>query len=399
MSNLTALSAKSLSRRGRHGDGDGLYLYISRSGAKSWVQRIVIDGRRRDIGLGAYPAISLGNARSIAHDNRTAVAEGRDPVLEKREARDTTRRPAPSIPTFAEAASHVIELRRPTWSNAKHAAQWTNTLATYAHPVIGTKHVEEVNSGDVLAILTPIWTSKSETASRVRQRMETVFDWTIAQGWRLDNPAGRPILKVLPRLPKVKKHHPALPYAEVPAAVEQVRESTADPVTRLSFEFLVLTAARSSEVRLAEWSEIDLESRTWTIPDSRMKARREHRVPLAGRALDVLSEARDLDGEASGLVFPGRSGKPLSNMVYVTLLRRLGIPAVAHGFRSSFKDWCIECTDTPWVVGEAALAHNLGNSTETAYARSDLFERRRGLMAEWADFLTSNAHGSVSNKA
>ena len=397
MGNLTALSAKSLSRPGRHGDGDGLYLYISPAGSKSWVQRIVIDGRRRDIGLGAHPAISLGNARSIAHDNRTAVAEGRDPVLEKREARDTTRRPAPSIPTFAEAASHVIELRRPTWSNAKHAAQWTNTLATYAYPVIGTKHVEEVNSGDVLAVLTPIWTSKSETASRVRQRMETVFDWAIAQGWRLDNPAGRSILKVLPKLPKVKNHHPALPYAEVPAALEQVRESTAQPVTKLSFEFLVLTAARSSEVRLAEWSEIDLESRTWTIPDSRMKARREHRVPLAGRALDVLSEARDLGN--NGLVFPAASGKPLSNMVYVALLRRLGVPAVAHGFRSSFKDWCIECTDTPWVVGEAALAHNLGNSTETAYARSDLFERRRGLMAEWADFLTSYAHASVSNKA
>ena len=397
MGNLTALSAKSLSRPGRHGDGDGLYLYISRSGAKSWVQRIVVDGRRRDIGLGAYPAISLGNARSIAHDNRTAVAEGRDPVLEKREARDTTRRPAPSIPTFAEAASHVIELRRPTWSNAKHAAQWTNTLATYAHPVIGSKRVDEVNSGDVLAVLTPIWTSKSETASRVRQRMETVFDWTIAQGWRLDNPAGRPILKVLPRLPKVKKHHPALPYAEVPAAVEQVRESTADPVTRLSFEFLVLTAARSSEVRLAEWSEIDLESRTWTIPDSRMKARREHRVPLAGRALDVLSEARNLGN--NGLVFPAGSGKPLSNMVYVALLRRLGVPAVAHGFRSSFKDWCIECTDIPWVVGEAALAHNLGNSTETAYARSDLFERRQGLMEAWAEFLASNTHGSVLKKA
>ena len=293
----------------------------------------------------------------------------------------------------------MIELRRPTWSNAKHAAQWTNTLAAYAHPLIGTKRVDEVNSGDVLAVLTPIWTSKSETASRVRQRMETVFDWAVVQGWRLDNPAGRPILKVLPRLPKVKKHHPALPYAEVPAALEQVRESTAEPVTKLSFEFLVLTAARSSEVRLAEWCEIDWQSRTWTVPASRMKARREHRVPLVGVALEVLSEARDLDGEASGLVFPGRSGKPLSNMVYVTLLRRLGIPAVAHGFRSSFKDWCIECTDTPWVVGEAALAHNLGNSTETAYARSDLFERRRGLMAEWADFLASNTHGSVSNKA
>ena len=399
MGNLTALSAKSLSRPGRHGDGDGLYLYISRAGAKSWVQRIVVDGHRRDIGLGSYPDVSLSNARSIAHDNRTAVAEGRDPVLEKRMAREASHRPATFIPTFAEASSHVIELRRPTWSNAKHADQWRNTLATYANPVIGSKPVDGIDSGDVLAVLTPIWSSKSETASRVRQRMETVFDWAVVQGWRLDNPASRSLLKVLPKLPKVKNHHPALPYGEVPAALGQVRESTADLVTKLSFEFLVLTAARSSEVRLAEWSEIDWESRTWTVPASRMKARREHRVPLTGRTLEVLSEARTLYRETSGLVFPSASGKPLSNMVYVSLLRRLGIPAVAHGFRSSFKDWCIEQTDTPWVVGEAALAHNLGNSTETAYARSDLFERRRGLMEEWAEFLASNSQGNVSNKA
>ena len=399
MGNLTALSARSLTKPGRHGDGDGLYLYISRSGAKSWVQRIVVDGRRRDIGLGAYPDVSLAGARSIAHDNRTTVAEGRDPVLEKRVAREAARTQTPSIPTFAEAASHVIELRRPTWSNAKHADQWSNTLATYANPMIGSKPVDEIDSGDVLSVLTPIWTVKSETASRVRQRTETVFDWAIAQGWRQDNPAGRSILKVLPKLPKVKNHHPALPYGEVPAALGQVRESTADLVTKLSFEFLVLTAARSGEVRMAEWGEIDWESRTWTVPASRMKARRGHRVPLTGRALEVLAEARTLYKDNSGLVFPSASGKPLSNMVYVTMLRRLGIPAVAHGFRSSFKDWCIEQTDTPWVVGEAALAHNLGNSTETAYARSDLFERRRGLMEAWAQFLASNTHGNVSNKA
>ena len=396
MGNLTALSAKTLSRHGRHGDGDGLYFYISRSGAKSWVQRIVVDGRRRDIGLGAYPDVSLAGARSIAHDNRAAVAEGRDPVSEKRVAREASRKQTPSIPTFAEACSHVIELRRPTWSNAKHADQWKNTLATYAHPLIGSKPVDEISSADVLAVLTPIWTVKSETASRVRQRMETIFDWAIAQGWRLDNPAGRSILKVLPKLPKVKKHHPALPYAEVPAALEQIRESTADLVTKLSFEFLMLTAARSGEVRLADWSEIDWESRTWTIPAIRMKARREHRVPLTGRALEVLSESRTLYAEDSMFVFPAHSGRPLSNMVYVSLLRRLGIPAVAHGFRSSFKDWCIECTDTPWVVGEAALAHNLGNSTETAYARSDLFERRRGLMEAWTDFLACS--GGLGNR-
>ena len=394
MGKLSALSAKTLTRPGRH--GDGLYLYISRTGAKSWVQRIVVDGRRRDIGLGAYPDVSLANARSIAQDNRTAVAAGRDPVLEKRVAREASRTPTPSIPTFTEAASHVIELRRPTWTNAKHADQWKNTLATYANPVFGTLPVDKIDSGDVLAVLTPIWTSKSETASRVRQRMETVFDWAIAQGWRIDNPAGKAVLRVLPKLPKVKNHHLALSYRDVPNALEKVQKSTADLVTKLSLEFLVLTAAQSSEVRLAEWSEFDLESKTWTVPSARMKARREHRVPLATRALEVLVEARDLRREDSALVFPGRSGGPLSNMVYVSLLRRLGIPAVAHGFRSSFRDWCIEQTDVPWVVGEAALAHNLGNSTETAYARSDLFEKRRVLMEEWACYLVSHKHRNDS---
>ena len=198
MGRLTALVARALSRPGRHGDGDGLYLHVTPAGSKSWVQRIVVDGRRRDIGLGPYPTVSLARARAIAHDNRTAVAEGRDPVAEKRQVREAARRPAPSIPTFAEAAARVIELRRPTWSNAKHAAQWESTLAAYAHPVIGGKTVDSITPADAMAVLTPIWTTKPETASRVRQRMETVMDWAVTQGYRLDNPAGRSLLKVLP---------------------------------------------------------------------------------------------------------------------------------------------------------------------------------------------------------
>ena len=225
-------------------------------------------------------------------------------------------------------------MRRPTWSNSKHAAQWKSTLSTYAYPVIGSKYLDEIKSSDVLTVLTPIWTSKPETASRVRQRLETVFDWAIAQGWRLDNPAGKAIARVLPSVPRGKNHHTALKdYADVPATLEQVKRSTAELETRLSLEFLVLTAARSSEVRLARWSEIDWESKTWTIPEDRMKARREHRVPLADRALEILVEARELDGLGSGLVFPaGQNGKPLSNATHLALLRRLGIPAVPHGF-------------------------------------------------------------------
>ena len=251
MGKLTALAARALSGPGRHGDGDGLYLNVAPSGSKSWVQRIVINGRRRDMGLGPYPAVSLARARSIAHGNRTAVAEGRDPVAEKREA---ARRCAPSVPTFAEAAARVIVLRRPTWSNAKHAAQWQSTLQTYAFPLIGHVAVDAITAADVMDALTPIWTCKPETASRVRQRMETVMDWAVAQGYRLDNPAGRTLLKVLPKTQRLKEHHQALPYAQVPGAVVQVRESTASSSTKLAFEFLVLTASRSGEVRTTKTS-------------------------------------------------------------------------------------------------------------------------------------------------
>ena len=389
MGSLTAFKANALSKPGRYGDGDGLYLNVAPSGSKSWVQRIVVDGRRRDIGLGPYPAVSLARARSIAHDNRTAVAEGRDPVAEKLESREMARRPALSIPTFAEAAAHVIELRRPTWSNPKHAAQWESTLATYVHPVIGSKTVDSVTPADAMDVLTPIWTSKPETARRVRQRMETVMDWAVTHGYRLDNPAGRSLLKVLPPVKWVKEHRQALPYVQVPGAVARVRESTADTPTKLAFEFLVLTASRSGEVRAAEWGEMDWEAATWEVPAARMKTRRPHRVPLSGRAMEILQEALSF-ADGQGLVFPAtRSGKGASPMTFTALLRRLGIPAVPHGFRSSFRDWVIERTSTPWAVAEAALAHVVGNSTEAAYMRSDLFEQRRALMDRWAEYVVS----------
>ena len=397
MDRLTALAAKTLSKPGRHGDGNGLYLNVAPSGSKSWVQRIVIHGRRRDIGLGPYPAVSLARARDIAHDNRTAISQGRDPVAEKREARQAGLRRAPSIPTFAEAAAQVIELRRPTWSNARHAAQWENTLAAYVHPVIGNKTVDSITPADAMAALTPIWTTKPETASRVRQRMETVMDWAVTQGYRLDNPAGRSLLKVLPPVKRLKEHRQALPYARVPDAVARIRESTADIPTKLAFEFLVLTAGRSVEVRAAEWSEIDWEAAAWEIPAARMKARRPHRVPLSGRALEILKEAARFGG-GYGLVFPSaRSGNAASPTTFIALLRRLGIPAVPHGFRTSFRNWVAECTATPWAVAEAALAHNIGNSTEAAYMRSDLFDQRRALMDRWAAYVTGSTDKEENN--
>ncbi len=385
MSKLTSVGAKALTKPGRYGDGDGLYLYISPSGTKSWVQRIVVDGRRRDIGLGSLSRVRLAVAREMARDNRFAVAEGRDPVAEKQES---AQRCPPSIPTFAQAATYVIELRRPTWSNEKHVAQWENTLATYAHPLIGHMAVDTITSADLMNVLTAIWTSKAETASRVRQRIETVMDWAVAQGYRLDNPAGRSLLRGLPKTQRLKEHHQALPYVQVPGAVMQVRESSASIWTKLAFEYLVLTASRSGEVRGADWAEVDWQSSTWEVPAARMKARRPHRIPLSGRAVEILGQVLEL-GDGQGLIFPGmRSGRPASEMVFTALLRRLEIPAVPHGFRTSFRNWVAECTPTPWAVAEAALAHNVGNSTEAAYMRSDLFDQRRTLMDAWGRYIT-----------
>ena len=387
-SRLSAAKVRTISEPGQFSDGNGLTLRVEPSGSKRWYQRVTIHGKRRNIGLGGYPSVTLADAREMAVANLLAIKQGKDPLAEKHQAAEENRRT--TAPTFAEAARQVIELRRPTWSSQKHAEQWASTLATYAYPVIGSKLVEEIGSGDVLNVLTPIWTEKPETARRLRQRIETVLDWAVAQGWRSDNPAGRAITRALPKHSGVKKHYEALHYSEVPAAIKKVRESSSDLLTRLSLEFLVLTASRSSEVRLARWFEVDLEACTWTIPAERMKARREHRVPLSRRAREILLEVQQQDNQDSGLIFPGgRKGGPLSNMTHILVLRRLEIPAVPHGFRSSFKDWVIERTDTPWVVGEAALAHNLGNSTEMAYARTDLFDKRRELMETWGCFVSS----------
>ena len=394
MGNLTALSAKTLSRPGRHGDGDGLYLYISRPGSKSWVQRIVVDGRRRDMGLGAYPDVSLAQARSLAASNRTAVSEGRDPLAERQAAKEAARNTSPSIPTFAEAAARVIEFRRPTWSNPKHAAQWQSTLATYAFPVIGKMPVDEITSADVLAVLEPIWATKSETAARVKQRIETTMDWMVTHGHRLDNPAGKARLRVLPEVNREPNHHRALHYSQVGWALAKVRESTSNQLTKLAFEFLVLTAARSGEVRKADWGEILWERCTWEISHTRMKARRFHRVPLSDRAMEILHKAWPVTGP-DGLIFPSSPGGSVaSDMTYNVMLKRLGIPAVPHGFRSSFTDWAEELLAGYSPAADAALAHKEKSKTRRAYRRTDFFVQRIELMQEWADYVG----GSESNR-
>ena len=383
---LSATKVKALQSPGRYSDGGGLHLFISKAGRKSWVLRITVEARRRDIGLGGYPSVSLARAREKAAEYRTAIAEGRDPVAERH---------APAMPTFREAAHAVHQANKPRWRNPRHASGWIQTLERHAIPVLGNTPLDRIDRGDVLRVLTPIWTSRPETARRVRQRMRTIFRWAMAHGLMETNPAGEAIDGALPPMPKVKAHFRALPYQEVGSAIETVAACQASLSAKLCFRFLVLTASRSGEARGATWDEIDLEGHVWRIPSGRMKAGVEHRVPLSHQALEALGEASILR-EDSGLVFPSplKQGVPMSDMTLTKMLRSVGLAknATVHGFRSSFKNWALEQTDTPWVVSEAALAHSLGNATEQAYARSDLFERRRILMQRWADYLAGNSY-------
>ena len=363
---------------GQYFDGNGLILRVAPSGAKQWIQRIIIHGKRRDIGLGGYPLVTLVEARDTAYQNRKVARSGGDPRTAKRQ---------PKIPTFAEAAEAVLKIHQKGWKNGgKSADQWRASLRDYAMPRLETMRVDAITSSEVMAVLLPIWHEKSETARRVRQRIGAIMKWAMAQGYRSDNPAGEAIGAALPKNGDIRQHQRALPHAEVADAIAKVRNSGAGITCKLAFEFIVLTACRSGEVRQARWNEVDLESRTWTIPASRMKAKREHRVPLSDRAIEILSEAQEF-ADHSDLVFPSPRGRTLSDSTISKLIRELGIEAVPHGFRSSFRDWAQECTDAPHPVAEAALAHVVRNKAEAAYARSDLFERRRELMVAWADYV------------
>ena len=362
----------------------GLYLVVRAAGSKSWVQRITIDGDRTDIGLGGYPDVPLVLARKRSAEIHTAVAEGRDPRAERRQ---------PDLPTFRDAAEQYISDNAVRWKNPKEAINWRGCLATYAYPKFGNTRIDRVTRADVLNALKPVWTSKPSIARKLRQRIRQIFAAAMAFGYIDLNPAGEVIDAGLPRTPAVAAHFRALPYQDVPDVLRRVEASQARLASRLCFRYLVLTAARSGEARGALWDEIDRDARTWAIPKSRMKAGREHRVPLSDAALEVLRRAKALD-DNSGLVFPSlyKPGRELSDMTLTKLLRDLVLAdrATVHGFRTSFKTWCMETTDTPWAVGEAALAHTLGNSTEQAYARSDLFERRRELMEQWGSFAADS---------
>ena len=384
---LTAMKIENLKpspKTQRFLDERGLYLVVRAAGSKSWVQRITIDGRRTDIGLGGYPDVKLKLAREKSRKVREAVAEGRDPRAERRQ---------PDLPTFRDAAEEYILENASRWKNPKEAINWRGSLATYAYPKFGNTRIDRVTRTEVLRTLKPVFKSKPSLARKLRQRIRQIFAAAMASGFLDINPAGEVIDAGLPKIRAVKTHFRALPYQDVPEALKKIEASNASLSSRLCFRFLVLTAARSGEARGARWDEIDLDTRTWAIPGSRMKAGREHRVPLSTSALELLRRAKAID-DNSGLVFPSlyKPGRELSDMTLTKLLRDLGLAdrATVHGFRTSFKTWCMETTDTPRAVGEAALAHTLGNSTEQAYARSDLFERRRELMDKWDRFAADS---------
>ena len=373
---LSADFASTVAEPGRYCDGHGLYLEVQPSGSRSWVQRLAVGGRRREIGLGSFPLVSLDEARAQAFANRKLARAGGDPIAAMR---------ASDEPTFAEAAERVWGQMRPGWRNPRYGRDWMSGLTRVAFPAIGRMPVSAVTTADVIDTLRHVWHPRPTTARRVLQRIGLVMEWAVAMGYRTTNPCGRVDL-VLGRQQHRTRHFPALPHREVASAVEAVRGSRARPVVKLAFEFLVLTAGRSGEVRGAEWRELDAAAGRWTIPATRMKAKREHRVPLCGRAVEVLAEARGLGG-GGGLAFPTSRGRQLKDMALSGLLKDLEIAAVPHGFRSSFRDWAAEETDHPREVVEAALAHTVRSPVEAAYARSDLFERRRRLMDDWAGYL------------
>ncbi|MEQ1498846.1 MAG: integrase arm-type DNA-binding domain-containing protein [Novosphingobium sp.] len=391
---LTPLAVKN-AKAGRHADGGGLHLLVKETGARSWVYRFMLKGKARDIGLGAASGpetISLATARDKAAALRLQVKAGVDPLAERHrgaaEALATAQAAQIAGITFKAVAEAYVAANEASWRNDKHRAQWRSTLASYVYPVMGDLPVADIGTAHVLKILEPIWQAKPETASRVRGRIETVLDAAKARGYREgENPArwrGH-IAQILPARSRLTRgHHKALPYEAVPDFAAQLRAREA--MAALALEFVILTATRTSEVLKATWGEVDLDKALWTIPAVRMKAGKEHRVPLSPRAVEILEAVKPLGSE---WLFPTDKGGKLSGMAMSMLLRRMKVEATVHGFRSGFRDWAAECTGYAHEVCEMALAHVIGNKAEAAYRRGDLFDKRRRLMADWATYCAS----------
>lgn len=399
---LTPLAVKN-AKPGSHVDGGGLRLLVKESGAKSWVYRFMLNGKSRDIGLGpAGPdGISLADARDARDALRLKVKAGIDPLEERQREAAAALAAAQAAQvagiTFKAVAETYIGANEGSWRNDKHRQQWKNTLATYAYPVIGDLPVAEVATSHVLQILEPIWKTKAETASRVRGRMETILDAAKARGYREgENPArwrGH-IAQILPARSRLTRgHHKAMPYEAIPAFVGALRKRKA--VAALALEFTILTAARTGEVIGATWDEVDLDKAIWTVPASRMKAGKEHRVPLSPRAVEILKSTQGL---RKTWLFPAIKGGKMSGMAMTMLLRRMKVDVTVHGFRSGFRDWAAECTGYAHEVAEMALAHTIENKVERAYRRGDLFEKRRRLMDDWTTYCTCKgiARGEVT---
>ena len=381
MGKLTVARVKSLSKPGRHGDGGTLLLNVAPGGSKSWIQRLTIDGKRRDIGLGGFPLVSLAEARDKAFENRKLARAGGNPLAAKRRVK---------LPTFQEAAKRTFEANRPRWRSERVARKWWQTLERHAFPILGDTRLDRIGREDVLRVLTPLWTSRPEQARKLRQSIRTILAWAQAHGHIEHNIAGEAIDGALPAQPAVREHFRSLPYREIADALTTVDASRASLAAKLCLRLTILTAVRSGETRGATWHEIDMDAREWRISANRMKAGAEHRVPLSDAALAVLHEAAPLRGD-DDLIFPSprKRGSALSDMTLTKVLRDTGLAdrATVHGFRSSFRDWCAE-TGKPREIAEAALAHTVGG-VEGSYFRSDLFERRRRLMDDWADFVAA----------
>ena len=382
MSKLTIKKAKSLSKAGMYNDSPTLYLNVTPRQTKSWVQRLTIEGRRHDLGLGGFPLVSPTHARRSATENRLAVLDGRNPLAEKRKAQ---------APKFEDIAAKTYEVLRPRWRSEKVAKNWKQILRRHALPRLGHLRVDKIGREDVLKVLTPIWTEKPETARRVRRYIKQTLAFAQANGLIEHNVAGEMIEAALPKMPAVRKNMRSLPFKEVPAAVWEIRCSSASMPARAALEFLILTAARTGEVLNAKWSDIDLEEKLWTIPPDRMKTGKAHRQPLSDEAISVLEEM-ELFRDESDLVFQStfKKGCPLSSMVMPGILKRIGLAdrAHVHGFRASFRTWASERTNADHAVMELCLAHAVGNAVEQAYARAELLAKRRSLLARWGKFAT-----------
>jgi integrase len=387
---LSPREVQALKTPGRFADGGGLYVLVAPGGSKSWMLRTVVMGIRRDIGLGGVTLVSLAEAREEARRLRKIARDGGDPLAERRR---------PTVPSFEDAAAKVHTAHAASFKNDKHRKQWLSSLRG-VFKAFGGKRVDTITSADILAALSPTWLTRPATSSRVLQRIRVVFEWCKAQGYCSGANPTEGLTKVLPKHRIAPVHHAAMPYRQVPAFLVALRASAGGEIVKLAFEFTILCAARTSETLKATWDEMDEEAKTWTIPGSRMKAGVEHRVPLSPRCIKILQGAKALS-DGGPYVFPGRSKtNPLSNMVFLMALRRMErADLTTHGFRSSFRDWAAERTNFSRAVCESALAHTLRDKAEAAYNRTDLFDRRRDLMASWAKFATSKPADVVAMRA